>query len=53
MEYCSSRLTSLRGTLPAVKLDFEDAVGRDEQEDSEEAKLRQTDNVPAQAVEQV
>ena len=53
MDYCNSRLTSLRGTPRAVKVDFEEAVGRDEQEESEEAKLRQTDNVPVQAVEQV
>ena len=49
MDYCSS----LRGTPRAVKLDFEDAVGRDEQEESEEAKLQQTVDVPAQPVEQV
>ena len=51
MDYNSSRLTSLRGT----KLDFEEAVGQDEheQEESGEAKLRETVDVPAQAVQQV
>ena len=53
MDYCSSRLTSLRGTPRAVKVDFEDAVGRDEQEESEEARLRQTTNEPGHPVEQV
>ena len=53
MDYCNSRLTSLRGTPRAVKVDFEEAVGRDEQEESEETKLRQTVDVPAKAVEQV
>ena len=53
MDYCNSRLTSLRGTPQAVKVDFEEAVGRDEQEESKGAKLQQTVDVPAQAVEQV
>ena len=56
MEYCSSRLTSVRGTARgAVKPDIDKAVaGAGEQEDeNEEGRLGQTVDVPAEAVEQV
>ena len=66
MEYRSSRLTSVRGTMRgSMKPDIEEAVdgadqqevvddGMDEQEgESEEARLGQTVDVPAEAVEQV
>ena len=52
MDYFSSRLTS--SSRGSVKVDIEEAVGTDEQvEESEEARLRQTVDVPVEAVEQV
>ena len=52
MEYFSSRLTS--SSRGSVKVDIEEAVVTDEQvEESEEAGLRQTVDVPVEAVEQV